>query len=132
MKGLSKLMLIPLFALGLGSCRDFSQDFYKYKEKDNLIMRASMENQGNVLRIKEKDSVKPPYGPSITAIDNFPVYKKNILGDGRFDIIKLDHVPIGHPLEKYANLDSITKLYKEVKETGVAFEAYPKAREKIK
>ncbi len=120
-KGLVKLTLIPLFALGLGSCRDTSQDFYKYKprEKENLVMKATSDHMGNILRIEEIGN----NFIAIIAVDDRPSNKKKI-GDGRFDVIKLRDVPEGHLLEKYVNLDSLNKLYQEVKETGNDFPGY--------
>jgi hypothetical protein len=131
MKKLITLLSVPLFALTVNSCRDFSQDFCKYKEKGDLVIRALKEPIGNVLRITEKDQLNSPYHRGLTAVDNFPVNKNGILGDGRFDEIRLNEIPIGNELEKYARLDSITKIYNEVKETGCnCGEEYP-SQEKI-
>ena len=39
-------------------------------------------------------------------------------GDGRFDRINLSTVPKGHPLEKYANPDSLEVAYNQIKNQG--------------
>jgi hypothetical protein len=124
MKKLITLLSIPLIAATVNSCRESSQDFYKYKEIDGLRVNISKDNQGSMIRVSEIEKADShiPLGSTsfVSAADNFPVSKGNI-GDGRFDEIKLYHVPKGHPLEKYANLDYLTKLYNEVNETGKEF-----------
>ena len=123
------IVALPLIFWG---CRDTSNDFYKYKprEKENLVMKATSDNMGNILNIEE-------IGTNFTriiAVDDHPRSKKKI-GDGRFDEIKLRDVPKGHLLEKYVNLDSLNKLYQEVKETGDDFPGYTEVlqkKEKIK
>lgn len=124
MKKLVALLSIPLIALTFNSCRDTNKDFCKYLDKDNFSIQSSKARGGNSLKITEKGAMNFIYGPSITALDNFPAYKNGNAGDGRFDVITLNLVPKGHELEKYANLDSINKLYDEVKESGVNTENY--------
>ena len=117
MKKLITLLSIPLIAGTLNSCRDASNDFAKVKEKDGLVIRASTNGMGNTIRIEGKDSLNILDAPHIFAMDYYPSSKDG-MGDRRFDEINLEYVPKGHFLEKYANLDSLTKLYNEVKQTG--------------
>ena len=49
-------------------------------------------------------------GPFLTAWDNNR--------DGRLDEINLKHLPKGHQIEKYANLDSLESLWKRVVKEG--------------
>ena len=118
MKKLITLVSIPLIAATVNSCRDFSSDFCKYKERDNLIIQAEKGTSGNVLRIMEKEHTNDFHPRYLTAKDNEPIIEGEPIGDGRFDEIKLWGIPKGNELEKYANLDSVTKLYNEVKEIG--------------
>jgi len=115
MKNLKNLIKTGLISLPLilGGCRDFSNDFAKYKEKDGLVMKAWVDGMGRHFRIDY--GTNELYGSYIYALDRIDSPDST---DGRFDEIKLYGVPKGDKLEKYANLDSITKLYNEVKETG--------------
>jgi hypothetical protein len=126
MKKLLALLAIPLIAATTtNSCnRDASHDFCKYSDRNNISIEASKTASGNSLKITERGAMNFQYGPSITALDNFPVYPDGNYGDGRFDEMKLNFVPKGHELEKYANLDSINELYSDVKESGVSAESY--------
>ncbi len=119
LKNILKVAAISL-PLILGGYRDFSKDFYKFKVKENLVIRATRDNQGNNVKIYElKDADSSLFlQPTLFAVDNKPYFEDSI-GDGRFDEIELRNVPKGHLLEKYVPLDSLDKLYKEVKETGV-------------
>lgn len=117
MKKLITLLSIPLIAGTLNSCRDSSNDFAKVKEKDGLVMKAWVNGMGNSIRIEENDLSENIDKPHILATDNFP-FSKDSVGDGRIDEINLYFIPKGHRLEEYANLDSLNKLYNEVKQTG--------------
>jgi hypothetical protein len=117
MKKLITLLSIPLIA-GLSACRDYSHDFCKYIERDDLIIQSERGIAGNILRIMEKEHINDFHPRYLTAKDNEPITDGEPIGDGRFDEIKLWGIPKGNELEKYANLDSVTKLYNEVKETG--------------
>jgi hypothetical protein len=117
MKKLITLLSIPLLALTLNGCRDLTNDFSKHKEKDGLMLKAWADGMGNSVRIEENGSLENLYKPHILARDIYPCSKDSI-GDGRIDEINLYNIPKGHKLEKYVNLDSLNKLYNEVKETG--------------
>lgn len=117
MKKLITLLSIPLLALTQNSCRNSNNDFSKVKEKDGLVLKAWVDGMGNSIRIEENDSSENIDKPHILARDDFP-FTKDSVGDGRIDDIRLYYIPKGHRLEEYANLDSLNKLYNEVKETG--------------
>lgn len=116
-KNLVKYVAIPVVALGInGGCNNDIEYFSKTKEKDGLVMSAWNNGMGNHFRIDEGDDNTA--GPYLHALDRYSLSDKDTL-DERFDEISLRNVPKGHSIEKYANLDSINKLYQEVKETGV-------------
>lgn len=118
MKTLKNILKVALVSLPLifGGCRDVSNDFSKYKEKDGFTMRVWNDGIGNHFRIDYGNEAM--VGPYLHALDRVG-YSDCTCGDARFDEIHLRGVPIGDKLEKYAYLDSINKLYKEVKETGI-------------
>lgn len=129
MKKLITLLSIPLIALTLNSCRDSSHNFSKYKVKGDLFVRVWKDEMGNTIKIERKDLLNILDAPHILARDNYPFLKDSV-GDDRIDKIDLEYTPRGHPLEKYANLDSLAKLYNEVKETGSDFNDYKKGEGK--
>lgn len=135
MKKLITLLSIPLIAGALNSC-NVPNGFYNCKEKDNLYLKAWRNGAGSDLRVEYRSNSDRLNDSTayIFATDNEPFRgygsKEMVLGDGRFDIIELNNVPKGHPLEKYANLDSINKLFKEVEETGCDCETYSQRKKK--
>jgi hypothetical protein len=113
---LIKYLAIPLVALGIGGCKlSEYEKSNKCKDKNNLSMEVWENGMGKYFRIDEKDSIGE--GTSyIVGLDNFSYSEDGIL-DGKIDELKLRGVLSGNSLEKLS-LDSINKLFKEVKETG--------------
>jgi len=111
LSSLGKLVLIPILAWTL-SCQEDNQ-FKKYKEKGDYVIIIWNNGNENHFSMKIKDESKS----FLHSLD----YCVNGKSDGAFDEITLKAVPKENPLREYANLDSINKLYQEVKETGYDF-----------
>ena len=116
LKRIGMKTILPLvFAVGLGSCGESEPQFYCFKERDGLRFSTinkfedlSYGTMGTKLNIHEIEGKGTLF---LVAYDRAPE-------DGRFDKIELIGVPKGHKIEKYANLDSINSVYKELRETG--------------
>ncbi|MFA5953399.1 MAG: hypothetical protein WC812_02295 [Candidatus Pacearchaeota archaeon] len=102
MKKLLNLLTIPIFTFGLFGCRDSSQDFENVKEYDNYKAIASFGPEGKKMFISNG--------------------KDDIFAEGdsmhkTFYLLRIYLSPESE-LTKYANVDSLNKIYNEVKETG--------------
>ena len=109
LKNLLRTAIAPVIATGLIACTDTSDDFAKkgnFKEYEVYIWENSGERH---ISMQDKNQ-DVDFGPYLYAID-----KDN---DGRFDEIKLKRIPKGDSLEKYANLNSLEEIYKQISEQG--------------
>lgn len=107
MKSLKNLVKIAFVSLiGLTGCRDMSNDFDKKGNFRGYPARAGISPYGRHVRL-DADENQTTY---ILAID--------MLNDGQFEEIRLRNLPSGHPLEKYADLDSLELAYKQISEEG--------------
>jgi hypothetical protein len=117
-KKLLSLIAAPIFGLGLNGCMNKYEPFDKTLKKDGFEMHAWSNGSGVNLRLDYgKENIDEPH---LYALDKWG----NENPDGRFDEIFLKNVPRGDKLEKYANLDSLTVLYKEVLEKGFDSDKY--------
>ena len=102
MKNTSKLSKIVLAGfLALTGCYDSSHDFKKEGEFRGYKATAFINPFGRGIHLKDDPKIL------LAAMD----YDN----DGVFDNILLEGLPKDHPLEKYANLDSLKLAYKELK-----------------
>ena len=107
-KSLITKFVLPIALVGgLSGCtnRDFSQDFTKhtdYKGYDAIIYISAGKRK---LILSERND--PRLGHYLSGED-----RNN---DERFDSVHLNDLPKGHPLEQYASLDSLEKVYNEIK-----------------
>lgn len=102
-------LAIPLVAFGIVGCEHNSHNYTKCKKHKGYIITAWRNECGSNLRIENKNHAY------VYALDRsyegMPGYEK-------FNEIRLKDIPKGDSLEKFANLDTINKLFKEVRETG--------------
>ena len=116
MRKLITLLSIPVFVFGLGSCnQDDTQYVRKHKVIDGFTMIAFGNAVGNHFSMYKESNTQKAVRPTLIGSDLYGIDTKP---DGRFDEMKLISVPKGDVLERYANLDSISKYFKEVIENG--------------
>jgi len=84
----------------LVGCRDMSKDFSKIEINGGYEFFASFDGSGRNAGINDTAGT---FGYAVTGAD-----RNN---DGRFDIINLNFVPKGDPIEAYANLDSLESIW---------------------
>ena len=74
----------------------------KKGEYENYQVQLKKDGEKRELRINDKNDCKI----MLMGVD--------LENDKRFDIIYLMHLPQGHPLEKYANPDSLNKIHNTI------------------
>jgi hypothetical protein len=105
---LGNLLLVGTAALNLAGCGG-GTDVMPLKEADiNGYHVGAVINSRRIINISD-----PSLGPNA----HFRVYGLDRDIDGRFDEIGLLNIPKGHPLENYANLDSLESMWSRVVET---------------
>lgn len=111
---ISKLAMIPILAGSLNGCRDASNDFCKKGKYNGYEVRASFGDRRRVIIDSEIDGCVTEKA-SVWAVENLADLKDK----KRFSQIYIDsEIPLEHQIIKYANLDSLEKIYNYVKENG--------------
>ena len=105
MKTTLALLAVTLAGLGflLGGCRDDSQDFEKIGTIEGKY-RATIGINGNGRRVSIGDKDSGRF-----------MYAEDFENDGRLDKLQLIDIPKGSPIEKYASLEAMERVYQEVK-----------------
>lgn len=104
MKNASNLVKIGLASiLSLTSCVDDSENFEKKGEFREFDAVVGIDAMGRRITLYDKESQFSEY-----------IKARDFENDGRFDVIVLNSLSIGNPLEKYTYLDSLEIAYEEV------------------
>ena len=106
MKGLIlKLGLIGLGALTLSGCSDTPKNEGHYSGSilgyDAQVLIADSHTLFSIEDSKCSGSMGGPCG----------MFARDWKNDGRFDVINIRELPLGHPLEKFADNESLKPLY---------------------
>lgn len=108
-------MIIPL-AVGLNGCRDASNDFCKkgkYNEYESTISFGGMER-----RISIYSDIDNKFGGKAGISAHESIY--DLKDKKRFLEIYINpEIPLENPIIKYANLDSLEKIYNYIDKNGV-------------
>ena len=114
---IKNLALIPILAGSLNSCRDASEDFCKKGKYNGYDVTINFDGAGRRASIHSNDSMKPSGLRSVI----YGVEQITNLKDKKiFSSIKLqpDNPVESSTFLKYANLDSLEKVYNFVYKNG--------------
>ena len=116
LKNLVKLALIPIIAGSLNGCRDTSNYLCKkgkYNEYESTISFGGMER-----KISIYSDIDNKFGGKAGISARESIY--DLKDKKRFLEIYINpEIPLENPIIKYANLDSLEKIYNYIDKNGV-------------
>ena len=111
---IAKLILIPV------GCREASKDFCKTSTYNGYEVSISEDGLGRKIRINAEHKGRMK--------EKAQIIGKNIVPEiylGLFNTISVDNeIPLEDDVRKYANFDSLNKIYSIVYENGIDCEEY--------